>query len=235
MKPARWLVVIVILTGSAASPKTQAAGKITRQEAIQTAEAYRFFAWTPTARNVFHGRDRQGVRVDTPDWAFQCPGNRPGWWVPGVANVGVPYQWGGFSSLEEFARGIAAGRYAGDVYTADKRRQLDGAVSHEAVGIDCSGLVSRCWKLNHAYSTRMLPGLCVSLLSYEQLKPGDILNTDNQHVLLFKAWRDGTHQRLLAYEAGGAPPTWKVLLDDIPVALLRGQNYRAYRYRLMRD
>lgn len=225
---------LLALVTVAPPPSAWAAGEVTRQEAIQIAEAYRFFVWTPTARNAFHGTDRAGVRVDTPDRSFQRSGSRPGWWVPGETNVGVPYQWGGFSSLEEFARGVAAGRYAGDVYTVEKRRRLDGAVSREAVGIDCSGLISRCWKLDHASSTRTLPGLCLALGSYELLKPGDILNTDNQHVLLFRAWKDGAHQRLLAYETG-APPTWKVMLDDIPVTLLHGQNYRAHRYRRMRD
>ena len=60
----------------------------------------------------------------------------------------MPYQWGGFSSTEEFLQGLKAGKAAGDVYTAEKRRLLEAAVSKQAVGIDCSGLISRCWRLN---------------------------------------------------------------------------------------
>ena len=229
-----WRIVqIAVLMLACCAVGARAEG-VTRQEAIQIAEAYRTFVWQPTAQNAFHGADRAGVRVDTPDQGFRPPGSRPGWWVPGAANIGVPYKWGGFDSLKEFAAGVKAGRYAGDVYTAEKRRQLDAAVSQETAGVDCSGLVSRCWKLDRAYSTRTLPSLCDPLASYEDLKPGDILNTGNSHVLLFKEWTDGTHRRLLAYETG-APPTWKVLLDNIPVELLRSQDYRPYRYRLMRD
>ncbi len=192
------------------------------------------FAWTPTVQNVFHGRDRARVPVDTPDASFQRPGTRPGWWVPGGKNIGVPYMWGGFSSLREFADGIKAGRYAGDVYTQEKRARLNAAVSKEAVGIDCSGLISRCWKLDHEYSTRSLPQLCDELAGYDALKPGDILNSDNNHVLLFASWQDAGHTRLFAYEAG-SPPTWKVLLTDMPIAMLKERRYKPYHYRLMRD
>ncbi len=222
-----WCLLLVYVGGATAQ-------EVTRQQVLETARAYQRFSWVPTTRNVFHGVDPEHIRVDTPDQSLHRPGTRPGWWVPGQPNVGVPYMWGGFSSLEEFANGIQAGRAAGDVYTAGKRARLDAAVSKRCVGIDCSGLVSRCWQLPRSYSTRELPGLCVALASYDDLKPGDILNTENSHVLLFESWKDVTHQRLYAYEAG-SPPSWKVLLDDIPVQLLRGQDYKPYRYRQIRD
>ena len=76
--------------------------------------------------------------------------------------------------------------------------------------------------------------MCAPLASYDDLRPADILNSDNNHVLLFKAWMDAKHERLYAYEAG-SPPTWKVLLVDMPVAMLREQAYKPYRYRHIRD
>ncbi len=221
------LMAAMIGSGRAAEP-------VTRSEAMATAEAYRTFVWTPSERNVFHGRDAEGVAVETPDASFRPSYTRAGWWIPGQRNVGTPYMWGGFSSLEEFRRGIEEGRYAGDVYTREEREKLDAGVSKHAVGIDCSGLISRCWKLERSYSTRELPGLCSSLGSYEDLKPGDILNSNNNHVLMFAAWKDLSHRRLFAFESGSLP-SWKVQLDDIPLTLLEAQAYKPYRYRLMRD
>jgi len=211
-----------------------ARAQVRRAEVIATAETYRTFRWTPTALNVFHGKDRDGIQVDTPDNSFSRPGIRPGWWVPQQENIGMPYMWGGFSTPQEFRRALNQGRYAGDVYTLEKRRLGDAAVSRNAVGIDCSGLISRCWKLDRAYSTRELPTLCMPLTSYDDLKAGDVLNSTENHVLLFKAWTDGGKTRMLAYEAG-SPPTWKVLLNNIPVPLLTGQHYKPFRYTKIRD
>ena len=198
------------------------------------AEHYVNFRWKPTVANAFHGLDPEGIRVNTPDAAFENAGSRPGWWEPGRTNVGVPYMWGGFSSLREFRDGIKKGYYAGDVYTQEKRRLLENAVSRHAVGIDCSGLISRCWGLERSYSTRELPGLCVPLASYEDLQPGDILNSHNNHVLLFKEFADKDHKRLIAYEAG-SPPTWKVLRDSISIPLLKSYGYKALRYKMIKE
>jgi hypothetical protein len=208
--------------------------QVTRAEALETAHAYLTFNWTPSERNVCHGNDPDGIRVDTPDIGFRPAETRPGWWVPNRRNIGVPYMWGGFSSLDEFAEGVRAGKFAGDIYTTQKRVLLEKAVSKHVIGIDCSGLISRCWRLDRCYSTREFPSLCLRLSSYHELKPGDILNSFNNHALLFYRFKDAREERLLAYEAG-SPPTWKVLLNDIPVAMLKDQGFVPYRYARIRD
>jgi hypothetical protein len=149
--------------------------------------------------------------------------------VPGQWNEGVPYQWGGFSTLAEFDRGIAAGKAAGDVYTLQKRALLEAAVSDEAVGIDCSGFVSRCWRLPRAYSTRELDGICLRLPSYDALMPGDVLNTYNAHCLLFGGWVDAQRSRIWAYETG-IPPHWKVIRHRPTVASLKASGFVPLRY-----
>ncbi|MCX6966745.1 MAG: hypothetical protein NTZ46_03030 [Verrucomicrobia bacterium] len=230
MNPSLLVLIACVLTGAIA-PAQQ---PVRRKETIALAVKYARFRWTPSAANAFHGWDRDGVRVDTPDAAFANPEGRPGWWKPGCVNVGVPYMWGGFSSLSEFREGIAHGRYAGDVYTREKRHLLENAVSRHAVGIDCSGLISRCWRLERSYSTRELPALCVPLGRYEELKPGDILNSHNNHVLLFEKFADKKHARIIAYEAG-SPPTWKVLRDSISVPMLQSFGYKPWRYKYIVD
>jgi hypothetical protein len=88
--------------------------------------------------------------------------------------------------------------------------------------------------LPRPYSTRELPDLCEPLPDFSPLKPGDILNKTNEHVLLFAAWSDVTKTSLLAYETG-SPPTWKVVCHLIPTDFLLQQGYRPFRYRAMRD
>lgn len=210
-----------------------AQAQVRRAEVIAIADAYRTLQWTPAPANAFHGMDGDGVRVDTPDSSFAKVGTRPGWWVSGKVNTGMPYKWGGFSTPEEFIDGLKKGLYAGDIYTAEKRRLRSSAVSRHCVGIDCSGLVSRCWKLPRAQSTRTLPTLC-DPIAYADLKAGDILNSPDNHVLIFKQFTDATRERMLAYEAG-SQPSWKVLLNDIPLSLLQKQGFQPLRYRLIRD
>ena len=146
----------------------------------------------------------------------------------------MPYKWGGFDTPASFDAGLRAGKAAGDVYTEEKRRLLDDAVSEQTVGIDCSGFVSRCWRLPRSFSTRELAALCDPVTDFAQLKPGDIFNLHNAHVVLFAGWTDAERTSLTAYEAG-APPSWKVQLDTMTLRFLTDQGYTAWRYRGMRD
>ncbi|MDB6074983.1 MAG: hypothetical protein JWO89_2623 [Verrucomicrobiaceae bacterium] len=221
------------LSSCAQLPKQPPPSQVTRGECMKMAEAYRVHKWTASVANVRHGPDSKGVRVDTPDIMHNPGGKIPGWWVPGKETEGVPYQWGGFSTVEEFDAGVKAGKAAGDVYTDAKRTLLDDAVSTEAVGIDCSGYISRLWKMPRSYSTRELPEFC-NEISWSALKPGDILNTHNAHCLLFAGWDDKKRIKLLAYETG-CPPSWRVLSHAIDVEWLKSLGYKAYRYRGMLD
>ena len=225
------------LTNCAGGPsalRLAAPSKVTRSQVMGKAIRYASHSWTARGINVRHGPDGAGIRVDTPDQGYQKPGAVPGYWVPGQVNQGVPYQWGGFSTPEEFDRGLAAGLAAGDVYTDEKRRLLSDGVSREAVGIDCSGFVSRCWDLPKAFSTRELATICEPLPSWDGLKPGDALNIHNVHVLLFCGWVDPARHFIAAYETGG-PPDWKVIRHVIGVDFLKRKGYRPLRYQGIRE
>jgi hypothetical protein len=235
MKSRRAFAFQCLATWTCALCVTHAArAQVTRAEALRIAESYASHQWTATKRNVLHGADADGVRVDTPDVKYHPRGATPGWWTPGRANEGVPYMWGGFCTPGEFDAGIQAGKAAGDVCTPEKRRRLDDAVSSRAVGIDCSGFISRCWKLDRSFSTRELPALCIALRDARELKPGDIMNLENVHALLFKAWADDARTRVIAYETG-SPLGWKVIRDDMPLSALIEAGYKPFRYRKISD
>ena len=144
---------------------------VTREETIRIAEAYRTHRWRPTAANSFSGEDTSGIHVQTPDVSYQptAPDSRPGWWKPAQTNVGIPYQWGGFDTPQDFDRKIADGRYAGDLYTLEKRRNLEDSVSRYACVIDCSGL-------SHAAVDSIAPIPHASSHPFAQISPASTIS-----------------------------------------------------------
>ena len=212
-------------------PAALRAGPLTRAEALRIAQAYCNYRWESTAQNVLHGRDAEGVNVQTPN---NAPGANPdpGLWNVAAANTGVPYKWGGFDSLDSFSAGVKKGKAAGDRYTPDKRRLGGDAVSSHAVGIDCSGFISRCWKLDKKYSTDSLPSICIGLASIADLKPGDIMNAEGGHVILFAKWLNPEKTSAQFYESS---PYSKVISSTYTLRDLKSEGFRPLRYKLIVD
>jgi hypothetical protein len=225
---------LLALALSAAAGTKRPPSTVTRAEVMATAERYRTLAWVPTKANIRHGTDRAGIRIDTPDAAFRPGGTFPGWWRTGMVNKSMPYKWGGFDTPESFLTGLSTGLAAGDICTAEKRQLLDAAVSREALGIDCSGFISRCWNLPRAYSTRTLFDICDPIDNFDDLKPGDIFNGRNSHVFLFARWIDPERKRMMVYTAG-TKPLWGVQIGPVRAQQMRDLRYVALRYRGIRD
>ena len=55
------------------------ASSVTRREALETSRAYTSMAWRGSPRNVRHGTDEDGIRIDTPD-ASAAGGHAGAWW-----------------------------------------------------------------------------------------------------------------------------------------------------------
>lgn len=223
--PAMRLLPIFTLCLALSAADTSA---VTREQALATAASLANHRWTPSPRNVLHGRDSAGIAVRTPD---RSTGNSD-LWQPGRPYVGVPYKWGGFDTIASFERGVRAGKAAGDLYNSEKRRLGGAAVSSAAVGLDCSGFISRCWQLSEKQSTRSLPTLCQRLRSHHDLRPGDALNQPGGHVVLFVRWSDDSHTRFQCYEA---EPFSRVRLSERNATQMLAAGYAPLRYRKMRE
>jgi len=176
--------------------------------------------------------DASGIAIQTPDRASGRGQPADACWVMDKENTGVPYKWGGFDTLVSFDAGIKSGKAAGDIYTAEKRRLGGAAVSSAAVGIDCSGFISRCWKLTRKHSTSMLSGISRKLASPADLLPGDVMNTAGGHVLLFVKWTNSDKTRALFYEAA---PFSKTLASEHDVTEMVASGYQPLRYLKIRD
>lgn len=209
------------------------APEVSRQQAIAIARTYQQLAWKPAKGNILHGADADGVLVHTPDLSLTRHGYKNGWWKPAEMMRGMPYQWGGFDTPSQFLKDLKKGHAAGDIATLEKRQLDDAGTSRHACGIDCSGFISRCWRLKRHHSTDELPHICTPLSSVKQLRPGDIM-LNRGHVLLFLAWDSYRAGHMLAYEST-PNPTWRVNLGSIPLSMLEAGGYRPWRYRQIRD
>lgn len=140
--------------------------KVGRTKALQIAETYVLHQYECKPNNL------SASEVTAPDGDIV---RTPSWLTIG-SNARIPYKWGGFNTIAQFDAGLANGKYAGDIITS--------GVSSYALGVDCSGYVSRCWQLNYHSSTADMPGITTQYGSWDNLKPGDAIHKVG-HVRLF--------------------------------------------------
>ncbi len=188
---------------------------IYRSQIIDNAEPYAVYNWNCNANNI-KDYDCGGVHVTTPSW------------VQVGSNVSIPYMWGGFSSLPQFDQGINDGVSAGDSYTVG-----NGSGSGCAVGVDCSGFVSRAWDLPYKYGTSTLPNISTEYSSFSELLPGDIVNYAGHHVRLVHTLnQDGS---FLLIEASASGTNWSVGYNNYTTADLQSSYVPRYYNDVLND
>jgi len=179
---------------------------VTPDQALAIADTYVQLRWDCAAINLTDGKiqDPNGQYVETPGWLFVGEMQR------------VPYKWGGFNTIDGFLDGISTGKFSGDKATED--------VSSYAVGVDCSGFVSRCWMLSSHYSTRMMDDYITQPYeSWEQTQPGDACHKVG-HVRLIVAHNpDGS---LDMVEAAGF--NWRVSYTNFRYSQITDYTPRYY-------
>jgi hypothetical protein len=225
-------LLLSVLAATLGCVQSAGAQSITRAEALKIAESFVQHRWESTLRNQFHGRDSNGVEVHTPDQDSGRGLPSQDCWRVNAENIGIAYKWGGVDTPATFDAGIRNGKAAGDVYTLEKRHRGKIGVSKAAVGIDCSGFVCRCWKLDTRYSTATLASVCQKLPSTNALRPADIMNQPGGHVVLFVRWLDQDKGRAAFYESA---PFSKTLASERNVNELVAKGYIPLRYRRIRN
>ncbi len=192
-----------------------AVGPLTRQRVIDTAFAFESIRWQVTSRNY-------GSDPDT-----QCSGfdriRRP-WYLRGAVGSearGVPYCWGCSGSLATFERRIAQGAVAGNVCTRDAPRRA-------FAGVDCSAFVSATWGLSVHFTTAMIPTISTPIDPWS-MKPGDVLNKPNSHVMLFIGYTADRRVQVIESATGGC--NGRVCRNVYSLGSLLARGYVPRRYR----
>lgn len=192
------------------------------KKVIETAIEYANYKWIADEKNVMHGVDEDGRFVDTPDITWKGEILDCGWWKVGEVNVGIPYSWGNASTIDEFEIGIREGKYAGNV-PEDKKRYG----SYHTVGVDCSGLLTRCWELPKKIATRDIPAYATVLERLDEIQQGDVFAKVGSHVMLFKEFVDSEKREAIIIDSTRS--TGKVSQRKVNMSELFADGYHIYR------
>lgn len=185
--------------------------EVSRADMISHALEFVNVNWTCSNDNV------------TPHWA--CPS-----WTsafsPGQYVVGEAYSWGGWDKPNtDFLTFLSAGLCAGSIDT----NTCGQADPYWATGVDCSGLVSRCWELPARRTTSDLRYVSHQI-TINELRSGDVMNKLGSHVMMFYEW-DIPNSRMRVIEA--TPDTCRRWEYD--TLFLVNDGYVPYRYDYVYD
>ncbi|MFE5584402.1 hypothetical protein ACFQ87_24245, partial [Kitasatospora sp. NPDC056531] len=102
---------------------------------------------------------------------------------------------------------------------------------------DCSGYVSMAWHLGTSANTQSLADSYTTEISRSDLKPGDILNSYYNHVILFEKWEDDAHTTFSYYSFGSTPVkhVTGVSIDASEFDSHPNSEYKALRYKNVVD
>lgn len=118
---------------------------------------------------------------ETNHWGADCPSTYESDFCPG-SYVGLPYDWGGFVTWDEFDDDLAQGQGAGS-------HSWHGVLSC-TTGLDCSGYVSILWETPWKYGTSTLPQIS-DAIDARDMWPGDVYNDAGSHVIIWVGKDDG--------------------------------------------
>ena len=200
MRRATWLTALCALLAGPAQ-----AEELTREMILQDAEAFAEHIWTPSLDNV--------VAPCSDDWICD--------WEADVDVVGLPYDWGGYKTLEEFEQDLIDGLGAG---SHSRHGILDCTT-----GLDCSGFVSQVWRCGRHTTSNMIE--VSHPIDAADILPGDAYNKAGSHVVLWV--EESPSGQPVFYEATGDPISRTLLREDATWSYLEG--YMPLRLNTLED
>jgi hypothetical protein len=183
---------------------------VTRDEVIQRAKTYiNISGWAP-ANDTVRFPEMSGNPKFTS--CFRKDGQDKAKKVCTTYNV-VPYVFGGFDDVSKFLSRIqrndtapggwdrTTGRVTKFFAIPRKGKSPKYIAKRRLAGIDCSGYVSKCWKLRRKRGTVEIPDYFLEI-NKSNLKKGDVLNKKG-HVVIFEKWTGKAETSAYVYESRG--------------------------------
>ena len=100
-----------------------------------------------------------------------------------------------------------------------------GNIESCSKGVDCSGFVSRVWQLPSKHWTGSIPNVSSVLASVNDLRPGDVMNDPDEHVMLFDSF---AANGIRVYESTSSQNFDRVVYNFRPWDFLTGYTPRRY-------
>lgn len=150
---------------------------IPREQVLDNAARYASHVWASSEENQYATCSDEAYESDYPPGEY----------------VGLPYDWGGYVTLDEFDAQIADGYGAGS-------HSWHGILSC-TTGVDCSGFVSMVWETDHN-TTSSFPRGPTEEIEWSELKRGDAVNDAGSHMVLYAHETDAGWP--VFYEASGS-------------------------------
>jgi cell wall-associated NlpC family hydrolase len=82
----------------------------------------------------------------------------------------------------------------------DKHIPYSQSGTYDGYRTDCSGFVSMCWTLARPGLSTFTMHTVATNIGKDQLQPGDALNCDTQHIVLFGGWANAERTKYIALE-----------------------------------
>jgi len=194
--------------------------QISRSQIMANANSYSnaSYKWTATASNKWLGTYCNGKYI-----YYAAPA--AGGCVITGTNWGMPYSWGGWSSISQHNTAMANGKSAGDVCSSSGGGCNGGGAGLAcASGMDCSGFISRVWNVSSTtkYNCTMLNSISTPILA-SQVQAGDIYNRNDHVRLVATVYTNGNRQVVESSVTG-----WRVQYNTWTPSQLSSYTPRVY-------
>ncbi len=211
------IVVCLLLISVSFSSSAQ----ITRTQIMNNAYSFSnaSYSWTATASNKWSGTYSCGRYI------YYASPSYGGCVITGT-NWGMPYAWGGWSTIAQHNTAMSNGKSAGDIcsgYSGGCTNSPGGAGLSCVSGDDCSGGVTNWWQLGSKYNCSMLDGISTATTP-SLVQQGDIYNSSG-HVRLVSSYSSSTGNTTVVESSGR---DWRTSYYTYTPAQLSGYTPRVY-------